>query len=112
MLAGVGSSIKKVETLAGMVKKKMTGLFQVIPLLISFSHPTTPFCEDFAMNIKMQVNKIGERIVREYWDPKSEDLVSIFCINVKSIGQDETFNSIHLKPMILGFRDPARAWVV
>ena len=64
------------------------------------------------MNIKMQVNKIGERIVREYWDPKSEDLVSIFCINVKSIGQDETFNSIHLKPMILGFRDPARAWVV
>ena len=29
VLAGVGSSIQKVETLAGMVKKKMTGLFQV-----------------------------------------------------------------------------------
>ena len=60
------------------------------------------------MNIKMQVNKTGERIVREYWDPKSEDLVSIFCINVKSIGQDDTFNSKHLKPMILGFRDSAK----
>jgi len=48
VLAGVGSSIQKVETLAGMVKMKMTGLFQV--------------------------NKAGERVVREYWDPKSDDL--------------------------------------
>jgi len=48
VLAGVGGNIKKVEALAGMVKRKMTGLFQV--------------------------NKTGERIVREYWDPKSADL--------------------------------------
>ena len=27
-------------------------------------------------SIKVQVNKGGERVVREYWDPKSEDLVS------------------------------------
>jgi len=57
VLAGVGSSIKKVETLAGMVKKKMTGLFQV--------------------------NKTGERIVREYWDPKSEDLDHLVVTRVQ-----------------------------
>merc|ERR1711874_415688 len=46
-----------VETLAGMVKKKMTGLFQV--------------------------NKTGERIVREYWDPKSEDLDHLVVTRVQ-----------------------------
>jgi len=59
VMAGVGSSIEKVEALASMVKKKMTGLFQV--------------------------NKAGERIVREYWDPKSDDLVSILSIFIETI---------------------------
>ena len=74
VLAGVGSSIQKVETLAGMVKKKMTGLFQV-PSYHSLVQMIT-FCENSSVKRRMQVNKTGERIVREYWEPKSEDLVS------------------------------------
>ena len=65
VLAGIGSSIKRVEKLVDMLKKKMKGLFQVQSLI---SHEQT--------QLKVQVNKGGERIVREYWDPKSEDLVS------------------------------------
>jgi len=57
VMAGVGSSIQKVETLASMVKKKMTGLFQV--------------------------NKAGERIVREYWDPKTDDLDHLVVTRVQ-----------------------------
>jgi len=57
VMAGVGSSIQKVEALASMVKKKMTGLFQV--------------------------NKAGERIVREYWDPKSDDLDHLVVTRVQ-----------------------------
>ena len=48
-----------------MLKQKMKGLFQVQSLI--FNEQTQP---------KDQVNKGGERIVREHWDPKSEDLVS------------------------------------
>ena len=65
VLAGIGSSIKRVEKLVGMLKQKMKGLFQVQSLI---SNEQT--------QLKVQVNKGGERIVREYWDPKSEDLVS------------------------------------
>ena len=65
VLAGIGSSIKRVEKLVDMLKQKMKGLFQVQSLI---SNEQT--------QLKVQVNKGGERIVREYWDPKSEDLVS------------------------------------
>ena len=66
VLAGIGSSIKRVEKLVDMLKQKMKGLFQVQSLI---SNEQT--------QLKVQVNKGGERIVREYWDPKSEDLVSM-----------------------------------
>ena len=65
VLAGIGSSIKRVEKLVDMLKQKMKGLFQVQSLISN---------EQTQLNV--QVNKGGERIVREYWDPKSEDLVS------------------------------------
>ena len=65
VLAGIGSSIKRVEKLVDMLKQKMKGLFQVQSLI---SNEQT--------QLKVQVNKGGERIVREYWDPKTEDLVS------------------------------------
>lgn len=57
VMAGVGNSAQKVETLAGMVKKRIKGLFQV--------------------------NKVGKRIVREYWDPKSEDLDHLVVTRVQ-----------------------------
>jgi len=57
VLAGIGSSIKRVEKLVDMLKQKMKGLFQV--------------------------NKGGERIVREYWDPKSEDLDHLVVTRVQ-----------------------------
>merc|ERR1719461_973936 len=53
----LGSSIKRVEKLVDMLKQKMKGLFQV--------------------------NKGGERIVREYWDPKSEDLDHLVVTRVQ-----------------------------
>jgi len=57
VLAGIGSSIKRVEKLVDMLKQKMKGLFQV--------------------------NKGGERIVREYWDPKSEDFDHLVVTRVQ-----------------------------